>query len=174
MSNPKLIIITESEKELITLLKSCSLFFRPRLLMLIELKKNKEYGISKRDLADLVGVNHNSIQNWRNLYEKRGLIGIMSHNRTGFKPSVISKDEHKGLKDVLSDPSSGLQGYKELKYWFEDKYNKAIPYTTITGYCIRHFKTKIKVARKSHVKKDEEAGERFKKTLIMTCLKFLS
>jgi len=171
MANPKSIIIKESIPILGKELKNISLFLRPRLLMLIELKKNGEVGISKRDLAQIVGSNHNSIQTWRKLYETGGLVKLLSHGKIGFKPSVISPEEHEGLKSILSDSANGIQGYKELNEWFKNTYNRAIPYTTLTGYCIRHFSTKIKVARKSHVKKDENAVEAFKKTLTMTCEK---
>jgi hypothetical protein len=37
-------------------------------------------------------------------------------------------------------------------------------YITLVKYAERHFGSKIKVARKSHVKKDEEAVVAFKKT----------
>lgn len=166
MSQPKRLPIKESENYLGRELKKCSLFLRPRLLMLIELKKNEQQGVSKRVLAEMLGVNHNSIQNWRKLYEIGGFKKLMSHKKIGFKPSVITKKEHKDLKALLSNPLNGIQGYKELKNWYDKQYNKSIPYTTITGYCIRHFSTKIKVARKSHVKKQEEAGVTFKKTLL--------
>jgi hypothetical protein len=36
---------------------------------------------------------------------------------------------------------------------------------------MRHFGTKIKVARKSHVKKDEDMVTSFKKTLVMSVQK---
>lgn len=170
MSYPKVIIVKEPVIHLRKKLKTTSVFLRPRLLMLIEQKKNEEQGISKRTLAKLIGVNHNSVQNWRKLYADGGLSNLMSHKKTGFKPSVISEQEHQGLKALLTDPSNGIQGYKELNYWFQKTYNKTIPYTTLTGYCIRHFSTKIKVARKSHVKKDEKAVDTFKKTLIATCV----
>ena len=168
MSKPKQIIIKETVSVLRKQLKKTSEFLRPRLLMLLEQKKYEDEGISKRELADIIGVNHNSIQNWRNIYISGGLQKLISHKKTGFKPSVISKKENEGLMNILSDPLNGIQGYKELKQWFEVTYERKIAYTTLTGYCIRNFSTKIKVARKSHVKKDEQAGEAFKKTLTMT------
>ena len=167
MSNPKQIIIKESVIYLRKQLKKTSEFLRPRLLMIIEQKKYESEGISKRALADIIGVNHNSIQNWRNLYSEGGINKLLSHNRTGFKPSVISKEEHDSLNKILSDPFNGIQGYKELNEWFEDSFSRKIAYTTLAGYCIRNFSTKTKVARKSHVKKDEKARESFKKTLTM-------
>ena len=40
---------------------------------------------------------------------------------------------------------------------------KQFKYNTLMKYSIKHFGSKIKVARKSHIKKDPEAVEAFKK-----------
>jgi hypothetical protein len=53
-----------------------------------------------------------------------------------------------------------------LQQWIETEFNKKLKYITVYKYAKRNFNTKIKVARKSHVKKDIEAGESFKKTSI--------
>ncbi|MCC7051437.1 MAG: hypothetical protein IT239_06650 [Bacteroidia bacterium] len=130
--------------------------------MLIELKKNGS-GISKRDLAVRIGVNHNSVQKWRTLYSKGGINAIITHNRVGFKPSLINEKEHKQLEKLLSNPTNGLRGHKELLEWVEKEFSKKLKYTTLFEYVRRHFGTKIKVARKSHVKKDKLTIEVFKK-----------
>jgi len=62
MASAKIIKVKESDKELKAVLKKASTLILPRLRMLIELKNHEESGISKRDLATLIGVNHNSIQ----------------------------------------------------------------------------------------------------------------
>ncbi len=67
--------------------------------MLIYLKENKQKGISKRELADLTGVNHNSIQKWRTAYLTGGISMLLYDGRKGFKPSLISKEAHKELEN---------------------------------------------------------------------------
>ena len=74
----------------------------------------------------------------------------MEDGRTGFKPSEITAEEHAAIGAKLNDPYNGLQGYMELKYWYEATYNKEIKYNTLLKYCVRHFKSSCKVARKSH------------------------
>ena len=54
----------------------------------------------------------------------------------------------------------------ELKHWYEATYNKEVKYNTLLKYCVRHFKSSCKVARKSHIKKDAEQVEHFKKTSV--------
>lgn len=166
MSKAKFIHIKESSKELKQLQKNQPLTIIKRLNMLIELKKNGVQGISKRQLAKLIGVDPNSIQNWRTLYINKGIKGIISHGRIGFKPSLITKEEHKKIENRLKQPKNALRGYKELVQWIKDEFNKEMKYTTVVEYSKRHFGSKIKVARKSHILKDEQATGTFKKTSV--------
>jgi transposase len=132
--------------------------------MLIEIKKIEGQGISKRELAELIGVNHNSIQTWRQMYLTGGISELCSHKKTGFKPSVFDKEEHNAIKEKLHDPVNGLRGYKELLAWIENDLSKEVKYNTLLKYCIRNFSSSVKVARKSHINKDPLAVEAFKKT----------
>lgn len=80
------------------------------------------------------------------------------------KLSVFSKEEHKRIEKKLKDASNGLAGYIELQQWIEQEFQKEVKYNTILKYAIRHFGSRVKVARKSHVNKDEQAVASFKKT----------
>jgi transposase len=165
MSKPKPLIVKETQHELVQLRKNSSDTKNKRLLMLIELKKEKGNAISKRDLALRIGVDPNSITAWKRLYEQSGIEGIMSDGRVGFKTSVVSIEEHKKIEQKLKDPKNGIRGYVELLDWVKTELSKDMKYITLVKYAERHFESKIKVARKSHVKKDDQAVETFKKSL---------
>ncbi len=164
MAAAKIIIVKESLSEIKALLRKSSNLVSPRLRMLIEIKKHENKGISKRDLADLIGVNHNSIQTWRKLYLSGGIELLCSHKMKGNRPSVFSKEEYQFISNKLNESTNGLRGYKELLVLLEKEFNKTIKYNTLVKYCIKNFNSKIKVARKSHIKKDVQALETFKKT----------
>jgi transposase len=164
MPSIKKLIIKETEKEIKKLLKKSSPFIGQRLRVLLILKQNEEIGISKREVAKLAGVDPNSVQNWRTLYINTGIEGLMKHQKTGFKPSVFSAIDHQKLETKLNDSQNGLQGYVELKAWLEKESDKVFNYNTLIYYCIRNFKLSVKVARKSHIKKDDNQGNVFKKT----------
>ncbi len=164
MASPKQIQIKESLQELKRLQRDAIPLISIRLRALIEIKKAGEFGISKRDLADMIGVNHNSVQKWRTLYTKGGIKAICSHNKKGFKPSVFTPQEHKMIEAKLNDPTNGLRGYKELLEWVEKEFDKPIKYNTLLKYSIKNFQSKAKVARKSHINKDEQAVSSLKKT----------
>lgn len=136
------------------------------MAVLIQIKKHEKDGISKRDLSALTGVNHNSIVKWRKMYESAGIAPLPAHGRIGFKKSVVSKEEHKQIEKKLSNPTNGIRGYVELLDWVKKELKKDMKYITLVKYVNRHFGAKIKVARKSHVKKDKEAVEAFKKTSV--------
>jgi transposase len=163
MAHAKILVIKETEKEIKILLKKSIPFIGQRLRVLLILKQNEEKGISRREVAKLAGVDPNSVQKWRELYVNLGIEGLIRHERAGFKPSVFNASEHTMLETKLNSSQNGLQGYVELKDWIEKETGKNFNYNTLLYYCIRNFKSSVKVARKSHVKKNDDLGISFKK-----------
>ena len=167
MAKPLEIQIKESIPELRTLQRRHGKLIGSRLRVLIAIKKHEKTGISKRDLSALTGVNHNSIVKWRLIYKRLGLSPLLVHGRKGgFKKSILSKEEHKQIEKVLKTPTNNIRGYTELLDWVKKELNKDMKYITLLKYSQRHFGSKIKVARKRHIKKDEQAAEAFKKTSV--------
>lgn len=171
MALPTQFKIKETIAELRKLQKGSIDMIATRLSALIEFKKNEKTGISKRAVADLIGVNHNSIQDWRKLYINGGVELLMNYTKREGRPTHFTKAEHKKIEAKLQDAKNGLRGYIELHQWVEQEFKKEILYNTLMKYAVREFGSKIKVARKSHVKKDEKAIEVFKKTLVKSAKK---
>ena len=164
MSSAKVFVIKESEKQIKSMMKVSIPLIAKRLHCLLVFKGNQITGISKRDVADELGVNHNSIQTWRSLYIRGGIQALTSHNKAGFKPSVITKEQEKVLKEQLHKPDNGMVGFTELLAWFNSRFGTDINYKTFHGFVVRKYNAKIKTARKSHIKKDTNKVEAFKKT----------
>ncbi len=165
MSSPKSIQVKESIGELKKLLKSTPRLIFPRIKMLLEIKKHESTGgISKRDLAEAIGVNHNSVQTWRTLYLQGGIRQLIKYTKNEGRPTILSDAEHQAIKAKLNDSKNGLRGYIELLHWVESTFKKEIKYNTLLKYANREFGASVKVARKSHVKKDPLAVATFKKT----------
>lgn len=164
MANSKNILVTESEEELRKLKIKQPAHLKKRIEMLLILKKS-EVSLSKNELSTLLKINHNTAQSWRNLYCKNGIDGLLTYGRIGFKPSIISSELHKALEVRLNSSKDAFTSYVDLIQWITDNYMpNGINYQTINSYVKRHFKAKLKVARKSHIKKDHQAVESFKKT----------
>ncbi len=164
MSLPKAIHIKESLSELKALQRSSGELISKRLRILIEFKKHEKTGISKRAVSEATGINHNSVTKWRNIYLKDGIDAILKHGRVGFKQALIDSESRKAIENKLKDPKNGLRGCKELHEWVVHHLKIDIKYNTLFKYTVSQFGSKIKVARKSHVKKDEHLVADFKKT----------
>jgi transposase len=164
MSLPKTFRIKESANEIKKLMKDSSPMIAKRLHALLVFKRNEDIGISKRLVSDEIGVNHNSVQTWRSLYIEGGIKMLMSHSNIGYKPSKINEDQEQALKKQLENPHNGMVGFIELLDWFNKTFETSINYKTFHGFVVRKFNAKIKVARKSHINKDAQAVEAFKKT----------
>lgn len=164
MSNSLLIPVKESVQELNTLLKKSIPFLKPRIQLLLTMKKNGNKPISKRALMEQTGLCSYSVQKWRNLYATGGVELLLLHNKKGFKPTIIDTKTKQKLETKLKDAENGLRGYKELLEWVVSEFKTEISYNTLYKFCRKNFGTKIKVARKYHAKKDEEAVSSFKKT----------
>lgn len=172
MANPFQITVKESIQELRKLQRQSGALVAKRLLMLIEIKNHEDSGISKRELSKITGINHNSIVKWRNQYNKEGIRPLLTHGRIGgFKKSVVSKGEHAKIEKKLNDPKNGIRGYRELLEWVNKELSKDMKYITLLKYTQRHFGSKIKVARKSHVNKEAALVDTLKKTLVKNARK---
>jgi transposase len=161
MAHPLQIIIKESLSQLKGVLRKQPQHLRSRIQMLILMKEGKAF--SKRELADALGVNHNSVQTWRTAYKKEGLSALLKFERGGFKPSVIPPRVHRAIEKRLKNPIRAFNGYEQLRRWIDEHYLPAINYQTVNSYVKRHFGAKLKVARKSHIQKDEQSVKEFKK-----------
>ena len=162
MAKALLFTVKESSAELKRLHKELSLFLRPRVLMLLEVIKS-DHPLSKNELAELVCANHNSIQSWRRLYLRGGLALLLKHNRGGKRKVVITPLMHKAIEKKLTNAKEAFHSFTQMQQWLDKTYLKGIKYVTLNAYVKKHFGAKLKVARKSHIHKSEEAVAAFKK-----------
>jgi transposase len=167
MSKPLVINVSESVEELKKHIRSAKTDTqKKRLRILLAIKEAGDAGISKYTASKKAKTAASNVQTWRTVYQKEGIAPFLEDDRKGFKPSTIRAGEHVAIEKKLNDPRNGLRGYKELNNWYKTTYGKDILYNTLLKYCVRHFKSSCKVARKSHIRKDEAAVEAFKKTSV--------
>ena len=163
MSKSVTIIVKESDKQLKELLKQQPEHLRTRIRLLMEIKQSKE-SLSKNELARRLGIDPNSANKWRKYYKEGGLKKLLIFKRGRKKPGRITPELHKLIEKKLSDPKDAFRSYEELRQWLDENYLPGIKYHAVNKYVKRKFKVKLKVARKSHINKDDKAVEAFKKT----------
>lgn len=166
MATPTIFQIKESASEIKKMIRTTHPMISKRLQALLIFKQYEHQGISKREVAMKIGVNHNSIQTWRKSYIEGGISLLISHGKKSNIVSVITKEQEAIIKEQLYNPNNGFVGFTEFLQWFNESQNTNIKYKTFYAFLVRKFNAKVKVARKSHIKKDPQAVEDFKKTSV--------
>jgi len=155
--------IKESLTELKSLHKKTKNYrqkIRIRNLILTKEKKFKD----RETLAKYLGVGASSLYRWTKTYRNSGIEAMLTISNGGKRREVITSSMHQALEEKLNDSSTPLLGYWDAVIWVEEQFGQKIKYQTLRSYMKKNFGTKLKMPRKSHYKKDEQAIEAFKKT----------
>ena len=160
---PKKIAITvkESIKELKGLQKKQSSNYN-RLQMLILIKEGVI--VSKDGLAASLSVSNKSVHVWRTRYNEGGIEALLEDNRGG-KQGQITEKIHQKLAARLNNSKDGFKSFIEIQQWLKENFDIQMEYHAVNKYIKRKFGARPKVARKSHVDKDDNAVALFKKTI---------
>ena len=166
--------IRESVYELNQLLRTEKKTRRRERLQMLYLFRTGQ-ARTRKSAAEMLSVHRTTVSRWLDAYERGGL-GRLLHMKT--KPNhKLSLPPHvlHTLKRKLRR-RRGFDSYKSIQRWLEKRYSLCIPYSTVHGIVRYGLKAKLKVGRKSHVKKNEKDGIAFKENIpaILTCLKPLS
>jgi transposase len=161
MPSMKRIEVKESLAELKRLHKTVATHLKPRVQMLL-LSMQKDLH-SKYALATALGVDPNSIHNWKTAYEQGGLPALVVEKRGGKKPSLIDERTAFAIAQKLSNPYEAPRSFTELQQWVSEHYLRGINYHTLRKHVKTKHGAKLKMVRKSHVQKDEGAVAAFKK-----------
>jgi len=157
----KQLSITESVIDLKKIQRQQPVHLSIRVQMLLLMKTKGIH--SKRGLSEVLGVSANTVQSWKTMYGSGGLKELLAYNRGGHKKPVIFGEVEEKILAKLSNPNDAPRSFKELQQWVDEHLIKGIKYHTLNQHVKRRFKAKLKVARKSHVSKDEQAVLAFKK-----------
>ena len=163
MGRKSKLVIEESVEELKALQKKQSKRKNSdRIGLLLYVKQNTFR--TRQELSVHMGISRRSIERWLSEYSEGGLQEMLLPEKRIRKSLLIPEDIHKALEERVMDCEQGFSSYVEAQTWLESEYGLSLKYNTIREHLIRHFKTKIKTPRKSHVKKDIEAAKTFLKT----------
>jgi hypothetical protein len=132
---------------------------RTRLKMLILIKSNRQ--VTQRGSAHAPACSPYSVQTRKKRYQQNAIEGLMKDESGGNKPSKISKALREQIAKRLNRPTDAFRSFKELQQWIHDHYIPGMNYHTVNKYVKRHFRAKLKEARKSHIRKNAALVEGF-------------
>lgn len=155
--------IKESASELKTLHRQAkSILKRSRLKALLLIKEGKcKY---TQEVANKVKYDRRSVYNWLQLYKSGGIEKLCRVSSGGNNTKLLSESVKKEIAILLQDPYTSITSYVELVSILVRTTGEDITYPCVYKHCRVHHKAKLKVARKSHHKKDNQAVLAFKKT----------
>jgi transposase len=133
-----------------------------RVNALIRIKEGRF--ATRQDVADSLGVHIRTLERWMVRYGEDGISGLLGVRPRRKGSKIITPKVHEGLAERLNDPSSSFRGYWEARQWVQEQYGVEVTYHGLRAYMIRHFGSKVKRPRRSHVKKEPGAIEAFFKT----------
>lgn len=134
---------------------------RDRLKVLIYVKEGKYHFQS--DIAKKLGRTEKTVRQWIQEYAQSGLASLLKVSSGGNNTKKISEKALELIANKIVDVETTITSYVELQLIIEEELGEKIPYGALYSHCRRKFKSKLKVARKSHHKKDKKAEELFKK-----------
>ena len=155
------IIVKESIKDLKGLQKKQPSNYN-RLQMLILIKEG--IIVSKDGLATALSVSNKSVHVWRTRYNEGGMEALLEDNRGG-KQGQITEKVHQKLATRLNNSKDGFKSFIEIQQWLKENFDIQMEYHAVNKYIKRKFGARPKVARKSHIDKDDSAVALFKKTI---------
>src|SRR5512147_166461 len=161
MSRPLNIFIIETADELKQLMhaqQKAKLKERIQALYLLRNERAK----TLQDLADFLGRSISTIESWLTLYRKKGVLGLLAWNYSGGQPPAIPEPVLTELREKLSQPPA-FKSYGEIQQWLKEEYGLEIHYKTVHQTVHYKLKAKLKVARPTHIKRDDTAVVEFKK-----------
>jgi transposase len=134
---------------------------KDRLKVLIYIKEGK-YDFQS-DIGKKIGRTEKTVRQWIQQYVKFGLSALLKIKSGGNNTRTISDNALKLISEKVLNVETTITSYVELQLIIEEELGEKIAYEALYSHCRRKHKSRLKVARKSHHKKDEKAEELFKK-----------
>jgi transposase len=126
---------------------------KQRLFMLYLLKSQQAK--TMQEVAFLLALGRNTIGQWLARYEKEGINGLLDIRTHPNRPQLTPPAVMEQLQEKLRTPH-GFRSYKEIWQWLRDDCQLNITYKTTHNLVRYRLKAKLKVPRKSHIKKDQK------------------
>jgi transposase len=121
-----------------------------RLQMLYLLKS--EQAKNRTEVGQLLGVSRRTVGEWLERYEEGGLERLLQLDTHTNRAYSLTADQEVQLRKKLSEPE-GFRSYGSVQAWVNTTFGLSLTYDTVRQIVRYRLEAKLKVARKSHTKK---------------------
>ncbi len=158
--NKKVPEITESVEVLKDLLRKARKKHEILRLNMLYLLKSGE-AKNRVQVARLLGVDRTSVGTWLQAYETGGLEKMLQRGYAPGREPILTEEQQTLLLEELRKPE-GFTSYVEIQKYIADTFGVKMNYKTVYAMVHDKWGAKLKVPRKSHVKKNAVATETFR------------
>jgi transposase len=107
---------------------------------------------TRLQVARLLGVHRDTVGRWLVAYAQGGIPQMLTIAKAPGKPPLLSEAMQQALRERLAQPQ-GFASYKAIWQWLRQEYGLTIAYKTVHRFVRYPLRAKLKVPRKSHIKK---------------------
>ena len=149
--NKKVPEITESVEDLKSLMNTTKDTTKKDKIRPLYLLKSGETK-TRVDVARLLGMNRKSIGQWLSKYEAGGLEQLLERRFAPGRQSYMTPSQLEALRSKVNEPE-GFSSYMEIHRHVTETFGVDISYKAIYALVHDRWGAKLKVPRKSHIKK---------------------
>jgi transposase len=162
MGRVKKIEIKESSTELLKAIrgeKRPIVHARLQALYLYQSGQAQDYG----SIGQQVGYERHTVGKWFKQYSHQGLSGCQQLEMGKKSGSIISGKALAELKEKLNSATEYFTSYKQIHQWLAQEHHLQLSYEHVHRFVRYKLQAKLKVVRKSNLKKDAVKEEKLKK-----------
>lgn len=162
MGRVKKIEIKESSAELLKEIrgeKRPLVQARLQALYLYKSGQAQDYG----SISQQLGYERHTVGKWFKQYEQQGLAGCQQLEMGKKSGSLISGQALAELKEKLNSAREYFTSYKQVHQWLQQQHGIALSYEHVHRFVRYYLGAKLKVVRKSNLKKDAGYEDKYKK-----------
>lgn len=114
-------------------------------------------------IGQQLGYERHTIGKWFSQYRQKGLAACQALEMGKKSGSRISGQALADLEQKLSSSSDYFTSYKQIHQWLQKEHGLALSYAHVHRFVRYYLQAKLKVVRKSNLKKDAAYEEKYKK-----------
>ena len=153
--NKKVPKITESAEDLKSLLRTATEKHQIQRLSALYLLRSGQ-AKTRKQVAALIGTNRISVGQGLAIYETHGLEKLLERRYAPGRVSALSEQQQQQLRGELQKPE-GFQSYGQIRDYIRETFGVEMKYKTVYARVHNKWGAKLKVPRKSHIKKPNSA-----------------
>lgn len=143
--------ITESVDALKKMLRKTSIGYQKQRLTALLLFRSGQ-ATTRKQIAEMIGVDRRTVGHWFQTYASEGLDVLLTRNYSPGRPPQLTQEQQDMLRSELSK-SDGFSSYQQIVDYIEKTFDVKMNYKAVHALVHYRWKAKLKVPRKSHIKK---------------------